>query len=57
MKRSIDIINTKKVESLEEDLAYILECVCSVVRESLTYEYVTIESCKSRDCSDSDTTE
>ena len=45
------------MQSLEEDLADMLEGVCSVVWEALLYQDVTIETCEAWDSSDTDATE
>ena len=54
---SVDISNAKHLESLEENLTAVLECVCSVVWEALANEDVTIEACEAWDGVDTDTTE
>ena len=54
---SVDISNAKHLESLEENLTAVLECVCSVVWEALANEDVTIEACETWDGVDTNTTE
>ena len=54
---SVDILYAEHLESLEENLSAVLECISTVVRETLANEDMTIEACESWDCVDTDTTE
>ena len=54
---SVDILYAEHLESLEENLTAVLECVCSVVWEALANEDVTIETSEAWDSVDTDTTE
>ena len=56
-ERSVDVVNTEHLECLEEHLAAVVECVCTVVWETLANEDVTVEACESRDRVNTDTTE
>ena len=54
---SADILYAEHLESLEENLATVVECVCTMVWETLANEDVTIEACEAWDSVDTDTTE
>ena len=56
-ERSVDVLYAEQVQSLEEDLADMLEGVCTMVREALLYQDVTIETCEAWNSSDADATE
>ena len=56
-ERSVDILYAEHLESLEENLAAMLECVSTMVWETLANEDVTIETCEAWDGVDTDTTE
>jgi hypothetical protein len=56
-ERCVDILNAEQTESLEQDLANVIECVSTMVWEALANEDGTIETCESRDSVDTDATE